>query len=852
MAELSQPAASIWAKVRGQAALLVIGLGLLFGAGIMALTAASNSVGQLAEAATRARAEGDAANDLLLAIEEAESGERGYLLTGDPDYLRPYQHAMQEIGPLLARLDALAESAPWLQEEGAELREAARRKMDSLARTIVVARAQGRETALQLVQGDGGRQDMERAQLIANAISTRAERERAAHAAALQARQQTITALTLAGLAAGLLVLMAAGLRLLWNRAALLRAREGERLEADRLQAAVEHVPEGVAVFDRKGRLTLQNTRFAPTIGLPPDHVQAGTTLSTLAAETDMEPPALAGPRPDGRPVVTEARVGTRVLEVWRSSMPHGGQIVAVADISRRVQAEAIARQAQKMEMVGQMTGGIAHDFNNLLQVVSANIELAATRIGRSGGDPSALERLDAASTAVARGAQLTRHMLAFARRQPLAPEAVDPARLLLSLEDMLRRTLGEAVELKVAIGPSLWAMRADPTQMESALLNLTLNARDAMTRSDGVASGRMTLEVSNAVLDEAYAGSHDEVEPGDYVMFAVTDNGIGMTREQLGRATEPFYTTKPEGKGTGLGLPMVFGFAKQSGGHFQLYSEPGHGTTARIYIPRTSSQVEPAPKVKLPPQEAQGELVLVVEDDVFVRRVAAAALDSLGYEVHEAGNADEAVALLRMGLRPAVLFTDVVMPGTISSRDLATQAQRMVPGLAVLFTSGYTQEAMVHNGHIAPGINLLSKPWRTEELGQALRAALDSARRKRLPPTRRRVLLVEDEALVRMTTADALDDLGFEVIEAATATAALERLEPAPDLLFTDLGLPDMDGYELIARVRKRFPDMPIVIASGRMGEPGSDAIYLLKPYDGQDLRRAVGTALRERVLAD
>ena len=242
--------------------------------------------------------------------------------------------------------------------------------------------------------------------------------------------------------------------------------------------------------------------------------------------------------------------------------------------------------------------------------------------------------------------------------------------------------------------------MRADPAQLESALLNLALNARDAMIRSDGVPAGRITIEVANAALDETFAGTHDEVAPGEYVMFAVTDNGSGMSPEQLARAMEPFYTTKPDGKGTGLGLPMVFGFAKQSGGHFQLYSEPGHGTTARLYIPRTRAAVETRRRsASRSYGAANGELVLLVEDDSSVRRVAADALHKLGYTVHEAGNGDEALALLEAGIRPAVLFTDVVMPGTTTSRELAIRAQAMVPGLAVLFTSGYTAEFVMQNG---------------------------------------------------------------------------------------------------------------------------------------------------------
>jgi CheY-like chemotaxis protein len=492
------------------------------------------------------------------------------------------------------------------------------------------------------------------------------------------------------------------------------------------------------------------------------------------------------------------------------------------------------------------MTGGIAHDFNNLLQVISANIELARDRLLRLGAGEPVLDRLEAASAGVARGARLTRHLLAFARRQTLMPEPLDPARVLFGLEDVLRRTLGEAVELKLVIAADAWTMRADPTQLESALLNLALNARDAMTGPSGLVSGRVTIEVANTRVDEGTVSTQEEVQPGEYVMFTVSDTGIGMTQEQLARALEPFYTTKPEGKGTGLGLPMVFGFAKQSGGHFQLSSKPGQGTRARLCIPRTTAPVVQTPEPATEAGPAGGELVLLVEDDHAVRCAAAAAIRTLGYAVHKASNGDEALRLIEGGLRPALLFTDVVMPGAIEARELSARAKELVPDLAVLFTSGDAQDRIDRADQIGRGLNLLQKPWRRDELARALRTALDSVRHAEP----RRILFVEDEPIVRMTTGEVLTELGFEVVEAGTGAEALDRLDPAPHLLMTDLGLPDMDGMALIGRVRALLPGLPVVVSSGRTATPEADVVYLLKPYDARDLRGAVEAALRGEVL--
>jgi len=338
-------------------------------------------------------------------------------------------------------------------------------------------------------------------------------------------------------------------------------------------------------------------------------------------------------------------------------------------------------------------------------------------------------------------------------------------------------------------------------------------------------------------------------VTPGQYVMIAVTDTGVGMTPEQVARAVEPFYTTKPDGSGTGLGLSMVYGFARQSGGHFTLYSEPGHGTTARLYIPRSDvAPVRSAPERRDTPM-ASGELVLVVEDDPSVRATVWQALQELGYRVLVADSAAAALALLRSGARPDLLFTDVVMPGRPTARDLALEAVQMLDGhLAVVFTSGYTENAIVHNGQLDAGVRLVSKPWRVDQLARALRAAIDA-----MPPRPKlsrglRVLLVEDEMLVSMTSAELLADMGHEVETAASGAEALQMLEGGVDVLITDLGLPDMNGAELIEAARRRQEALAVVVATGRNSHEVSidgPCVWLAKPYDGEGLRRALTEAM-------
>jgi PAS domain S-box-containing protein len=427
-------------------------------------------------------------------------------------------------------------------------------------------------------------------------------------------------------------------------------------------------------------------------------------------------------------------RDGTYRWLSW-TAVPEAGLIHAVArDVTAEKAAQADLadaqerlRQAQKMEAVGQLTGGVAHDFNNLLQVVMGSIDLLRRRLGPE-ADARTLRSLDGAAEAARRGAALTARLLAFSRRQTLDPKPVDPNKLVAGMSDLLRRSLGEAVRLETVLAGGLWRARVDPNQLENAILNLAVNARDAMP--DG--GGRLTVETANTHLDERYARGQEDLPPGQYVMVAVSDTGSGMPPEVVARAFEPFFTTKGVGQGTGLGLSQVYGFVKQSGGHVKIYSEPGQGTTVKIYLPRLRDEAAPAAGGAEPDGDrlpalpaAQGETVLLVEDDANVRRFTAEALRELGYRVIEADGAAPALELLGAhGDAVDLLFTDVVMP-EVDGRRLAEEARRWWPGLKVLFTTGYSRNAIVHNGVLDPGVQLIGKPFSMEELAAKLRAVL-------------------------------------------------------------------------------------------------------------------------------
>jgi CheY-like chemotaxis protein len=370
------------------------------------------------------------------------------------------------------------------------------------------------------------------------------------------------------------------------------------------------------------------------------------------------------------------------------------------------------------MEAIGQLTGGVAHDFNNLLQVIRGNLELLQRSVA---GDERGQQRLKSALYGAERAAQLTRQLLAFARRQPLAPKVVNLSRLVGDMADLLRRTLGEAIEVETVVAGGLWNTVADPAQVESAILNLALNARDAMP-----GGGRLTVEINNASLDDAYARTVRDVTPGQYVMIAVTDTGEGMPEDVRARVFEPFFTTKGDGKGTGLGLSMVYGFVKQSNGHIQIYSELAQGTTVKIYLPR-SRQAEQTTLLMLdtPPPPEAGRTILVVEDEEAVREAAMAMIEELGYHRLEAADAEQALAVLERGERVDLVFTDVVMPGPLRTRDFAQRMRELRPGMPVLFTSGYTDNAIIHQGRLDEGVHLISKPYAKADLARRIAALL-------------------------------------------------------------------------------------------------------------------------------
>ncbi|URI07231.1 PAS domain-containing protein [Aquincola tertiaricarbonis] len=392
-------------------------------------------------------------------------------------------------------------------------------------------------------------------------------------------------------------------------------------------------------------------------------------------------------------------------------------------EVADRLRTEDALRQSQKMEAVGQLTGGIAHDFNNMLAVVIGSLDLLARRF--VGENDRAARYVDAARDSARRAAQLTQRLLAFSRQQPLQPEPVDVNKLVAGMSDLLRHSLGGAVMLETVLAGGLWRAHVDPNQLESAILNLAVNGRDAMPEG-----GRLTIETANAFLDERYVAGKPGVAAGQYVMVAVSDTGVGMTPEVMAKAFDPFFTTKEVGRGTGLGLSQVYGFVRQSGGHVKIYSEPGQGTAAKIYLPRLVGGAEPLQAEQSPQRLPRGdgrELVLVVEDEPAVRAFSVEALTELGYAVLEADSAAAALQLLDAHPEVALLFTDVVMP-EVNGRKLADEALRRRPGLKVLFTTGYTRNAVVHNGVLDPGVHLLGKPFTVEELAARVREVLDTA----------------------------------------------------------------------------------------------------------------------------
>lgn len=423
------------------------------------------------------------------------------------------------------------------------------------------------------------------------------------------------------------------------------------------------------------------------------------------------------------QPVAFEYEIPS--MHAWYNvrAFPHAGRLtVYFQDISARVQAEERLRQSQKMDAIGQLTGGVAHDFNNLLTVIIGSAEVIIERGSELPEDVR--DGIDMIRIAGARAAELTHRLLAFARKQPLEPRDVDVNALVADTESILRRTLGENIDIELVRGGGLWKAEVDPNQLQNALLNLALNARDAMP-----SGGRLTIETANMSVDDAYARDN-EIRRGHYVMIAVTDNGDGMPAAVLSRAFEPFYTTKTEGRGSGLGLSMVYGFVRQSGGQVRIYSETGEGTTVKMFLPRgkgiEQSSYRPSAASAV---DGGHERILVVEDDPLVRTHVVNSLQSLGYEVTACETGREALAELAANAPPDLLLSDVMLPGGMTGRQVADEALKLYPGLRVLFMSGYTENAIVHQGRLDPGVHLLNKPFRLVDLARKLREVIDAPR---------------------------------------------------------------------------------------------------------------------------
>ncbi|ESY70464.1 CHASE3 domain-containing protein [Mesorhizobium opportunistum] len=563
---------------------------------------------------------------LLSMAQDAESGQRGYLLTGEKSYLEPYRKAVDAIPGQLSRIGAMTASDDQIVQQINHIKDALSQKQAEQARTIALYDKGDAAAALQLVRSGQGKAAMDE----------------------IRASMDTIRRISAADIAA--------------------RDEQTDRVEA----------------WLRIGSLA------------------ALLAIFLLGVYTIRE----------SRRRFRDVVVGQE--ELMRKNIELGNEI------QTREKAESQIRQMQKMEAVGQLTGGIAHDFNNMLAVIISAMNLAQRKLKRGEYD---LEKLiEAATDAASRAAKLTSRLLAFSRQQPLAPQVVDTNRLVTGMSDLLRRALGEGIRIETVLAGGLWKTHADPSQIENAILNLAVNARDAMGED-----GKLTIETANSHLDDGYAATHADVIPGQYVMIAVSDTGEGMSADVMARAFEPFFTTKPVNKGTGLGLSQVFGFVKQSGGHVKIYSERDQGTTVRIYLPRFFGPEEPAIPAERGDSTAKvTETILVVEDDAQVRAATTDAMRELGYEVIHVGSGQEALEKLAATPGIALLFTDIVMP-VMNGRKLAEEAVARQPGLKVIFTTGFTRNAVVHNGVLDHDVNFLAKPFTIEQLAAKLREVLDT-----------------------------------------------------------------------------------------------------------------------------
>ncbi len=605
--------------------------------------------------------------DLLSALQNVETGQRGYLLTGEQRYLEPYNAGLAAVPRELKRLQFMVQDNPAQRASLSRLSDVIDQRLELLRWGISLKRSGDGEGATQLVASGRGKVLMDEARIILAGIN-RTETALLGERTAENDRLSRQSDLLVVGLL--VLILGMAGFGILTLVAAARAHGKAELLEVE--QAAAQRLREADAAAARSAALLNEQ-------------LEAKVAARTQELET--------------------------ALGVLRK------------EVEERESAEAQVRQMQKIESIGQLTGGIAHDFNNMLAVVLGSLEIVKRRIH---SDPErAIIAAENAEEGARRAATLTARLLAFSRQQPLAPEPVDANKLVSGMSELLRSTIGEQVEIETVLAGGLWKTHIDTPQLENAILNLCVNARDAMPEG-----GKLTIETHNCHLDENYAANNPDVDAGEFVLVCVSDTGTGMAPDVIERSFDPFYTTKEVGKGTGLGLSQVYGFVKQSGGHIKIYSEDNEGTTIKLYLPRYFGSAKAGDRSASNdgenwPQAKPGEVVLVVEDEDQVRNVSTEQLRDLGYNVLEASDGAAALALLTENEQVDLIFTDIVMPG-MTGRVLADEAVKLRADVKILYTTGYTRNAVVHNGVLDPGTEFIAKPYTGAALANKVRSVLD------------------------------------------------------------------------------------------------------------------------------
>jgi signal transduction histidine kinase/CHASE3 domain sensor protein len=697
--------------------------------------------------------------EMQLLVRRAESAARGFALTSDPNFVKEYRDTQDRIAPAFAELIAATKDNP---EQSQLLRDSEALVTRRLAVTSELLRLQAAGDSAgiaALMARAEGRSTMETVNANFDRLAATEEKLLAARAGDSRRTGIILLAIDLTG---AILILMLVGMllretrrtnrqleaSLTATRAAnetleaavaertehLLAAHEELRHSTSVLQNTFNGMAEAVLVIDTKGAVALWNAAAEQMLryreGMSVKQLRAltvayhadGSTLLTVS-ELPTER-VLRGEQFDGMEIVvrrlTNLAQPIHLVVSGRALHDASGAISGAAlvyhDNTAARETEHKLHQAQKLDAIGKLTGGVAHDFNNMLTVITGTTE---TLVAGLQNQPALLKTAMLIDDAAERCIELIRHLLAFARRQPLQPRNVDINGTVLDIAKLLRPTLGEQIEIDTIVEKQVATSHIDPSQLANSLLNMAINARDAMPNG-----GKLLLETRNVVLDEAYAQANPEVRPGPYVMLAVSDTGTGMPADIRDKAFEPFFTTKEVGKGSGLGLSMVYGFVKQSGGHIKIYSEEGHGTTIRLYLPPARGRVETIASTAAP-ESGGTETVLVVEDDAMVRNFVTAQLQSLGYKTITAGDSRAALAHVEGGRPFDLLFTDVIIPGGMSGRELADEVAKRRPGMKVLYTSGYTDNAIVHHGRLDEGVLLLSKPYRKPQLAQMVRRAL-------------------------------------------------------------------------------------------------------------------------------